>query len=101
MVDTIPLLPLRMAGASSGWAQLMNARVITTLLLVTFLLSICKSEAEPTPISLKIVAFNDFHGNLQSPGKFSREIGLFFVFVGGVVFFVVFVVVLLCLFLFL
>jgi len=84
MVDTIPLLPLRMAGASSGWAQLMNARVITTLLLGTFLLSICKSEAEPTPISLKIVAFNDFHGNLQSPGKFSREIGKPPVTVGGV-----------------
>jgi len=32
-------------------------RLIATLLLATVLLAVCKSEAEPTPISVKIVAY--------------------------------------------
>jgi hypothetical protein len=39
-------------------------------------------DASP-PIVVKVVAFNDFHGNLQSPGKLASVVGQQPVDVGG------------------
>jgi 5'-nucleotidase len=36
-------------------------------------LSLILSAAYAAPVSVKIIAFNDFHGNLQSPGNFSGQ----------------------------
>ena len=33
----------------------------------------CVTPAPPAAVSVKIIAFNDFHGNLQSPGRFGRS----------------------------
>ena len=40
--------------------------------IMALCLSLCLAVAQAgTPVSVKILSFNDFHGNLQSPGNFS------------------------------
>ena len=41
---------------------------VATLLAAT--LAGCATPPPTAPVTIKIVAFNDFHGNLQSPGRF-------------------------------
>jgi 5'-nucleotidase len=48
----------------------------TLLALTAALLAVgCATPAPPPPatVTVKIVAFNDFHGNLQSPGRFGAD----------------------------
>ena len=40
-------------------------------LVLAFTLTACAAAAQtPAPITVKVIGFNDFHGNLQSPGTF-------------------------------
>ena len=43
----------------------------------------CYADQPPPPLSVKIVAFNDFHGSLLSPGKFAPAVGQPAVVAGG------------------
>ena len=50
-----------------------------TLLFVAVCLALagCASSGRPgTPIDVKIIGFNDYHGNLQSPGSFSVNLAV-------------------------
>jgi len=52
-----------------------------TWLALLLLLAACAHErgrsrvgdSTPTPFIVKVIAFNDFHGNLQSPGTFGAD----------------------------
>src|SRR5471032_2412503 len=53
-------------------------RIARTLLATTtplLLIGGCATPPAdaPAPVRVKIVAFNDFHGNLQSPGRFAAS----------------------------
>jgi 5'-nucleotidase len=43
---------------------------LLVLALVFALLNACSDDTYDPPFTVKIIAFNDFHGNLQSPGTF-------------------------------
>jgi 5'-nucleotidase len=43
------------------------------LLLAAALLAGCSSIAPPAPIPVRLIALNDFHGHLQSPGRFGVD----------------------------
>jgi 5'-nucleotidase len=47
-------------------------------------LAVARDRDARPPIVVKVVAFNDFHGNLQSPGKLASAFGEQSVVVGGV-----------------
>jgi 5'-nucleotidase len=52
---------------------------LKTLLFVAACLALagCASSGRPgTPIDVKIIGFNDYHGNLQSPGSFSVNLAV-------------------------
>lgn len=53
-------------------ALLALARTLLAVTMATIAAGGCavKPPAAPTPVTLKIIGFNDFHGNLQSPGTF-------------------------------
>jgi 5'-nucleotidase len=43
---------------------------LVALALLLALLGGCKDDNNPSPFTIKIIGFNDYHGNLQSPGNF-------------------------------
>ena len=49
--------------------HLTTCRSGAALALVAVMLAGCATPPPSSPVTVKIVAFNDFHGNLQSPGK--------------------------------
>jgi len=58
--------------------------ILVTAVLGSTSAAASRDGTKRLPIIVKVVAFNDFHGNLQSPGKFSGVVGEPPVVVGGV-----------------
>ncbi|MFL6699096.1 MAG: bifunctional metallophosphatase/5'-nucleotidase [Vitreoscilla sp.] len=50
----------------------MRIRVAAAALLAAAIAG-CAATAPPTAVTVKVIAFNDFHGNLESPGRFGRS----------------------------
>jgi 5'-nucleotidase len=51
-------------------------RRLTTLATAALLASGCAAPPARAPVHVEIVAFNDFHGTLQSPGRFGANAGV-------------------------
>ncbi len=49
---------------------------MTRLLSLAAVLALAGCATTGTPIDVKIIGFNDYHGNLQSPGSFAPNLGL-------------------------
>lgn len=49
-------------------------RPLAAALLVGFGFSACATPATTTPFKVKLIAINDFHGNLLSPGTFGQNV---------------------------
>jgi 5'-nucleotidase len=63
---------------------MMVFRLAVTALATLGTLSCTQAPYAPaSPVTIKVVAFNDFHGNLQSPGKLAGSLGQPQVSVGG------------------
>ena len=49
------------------------ARTLLAATLATALAGGAIAQTAPAPITVKIIGFNDFHGNLQLPGTFGQN----------------------------
>ena len=47
-----------------------RAIALAAALLAAGAMPACAVTAAPQPVRVKIIAFNDYHGNLESPGTF-------------------------------
>ena len=46
---------------------------LAAVCLVTLLAACAQAPVQTTPFKVKLIAFNDFHANLQSPGSFGEN----------------------------
>jgi len=53
-----------------------SSRTLTMLAAAALLATGCATTPAPAPVHVKIVAFNDFHGTLQSPGRLGANAGV-------------------------
>ena len=46
------------------------------LLSLAAALALAACASTGTPVDVKLIGFNDYHGNLQSPGSFAPDLGV-------------------------